>query len=178
MQFATIFLTLGLAIGVFSTPVPKQKRDVAQYKDVLFSVTDQIAVVDGLVGEYVAGQVPGTDVKAGADVLVTVVSDGATAISGFDPLSLIDVLGLVGDIQGLIDDVRIVVDNMIAAEPNFIADGLEGEVLATLNELKVAAEALRAELVPKIPESVQGTADEYAAQIVAEVQRAIDAYSD
>lgn len=178
MKFFTTLLTFGLTAGVLAAPTSKDKRDVADYEDVMYTITDQIAVVDSLINSYVAGQVPGTDVQAANVVLVDLVNDGATQIAGFDPLTVLDVLGLVGVINGLIDDIGAVVDNLIAAEPNFIADGLNDEVLAGLYELQDAGENLRAALLPKVPSSLQNLADQLAAEVIAHLQRAIDAYSD
>lgn len=179
MKLFTTLLTFGLAaVGVLSAPTAKEKRDVSDYEDVMYTITDQIAVVDNLVNLYVAGQIPGTDVQAANDVLVDLINDGASQISGFTPLTVLEILGLVGVINGLIDDIGAVVDNLIAAEPNFIADGLNDEVLAGLYELQDAGETLRAALLPKVPSSLQGLADQLAAEVTAELQRAIDAYSD
>ncbi|KAL1961187.1 hypothetical protein VTO42DRAFT_3132 [Malbranchea cinnamomea] len=178
MKFLTTLFTFGLAIGALAEPIPKPKRQVDAYKEVLYSIVDQIAIVDTLITAYVNGQVPGDDVQAASDELVAVINDGATTITGLPPLSVLDVLGLVGEITDIIDDTSGVVDNLIAAEPTFAADGLDDDVLAGLLGLEAASENLRTAIVPKVPSALQGLADSLAAQVTAELQRAIDAYSD
>ncbi|KAK2792876.1 hypothetical protein FQN52_002554 [Onygenales sp. PD_12] len=179
MQFAAVLFTLGLALtSTFAEPIPKPKRQVSEYKNIVTGIATQVNVVDGLVTSYIGGTVPGTDVQEGNDVLVALINDGATTITGLEPLNTLEVLDLVGDLQDLIGTITTVVDNIIAAEPNFVADGLNDEVLTGLVALQGGAENLRAAVIPKIPEALQGTADELAAEIVADLQRAVDAYSD
>ncbi|KAL3482099.1 hydrophobic surface binding protein A-domain-containing protein [Aspergillus californicus] len=178
MKFLTSFLTLTLAFGAFAEPIPKQKRALADYQNVFSDISDQVAVVSTNVASYVGGSIAGTVVQGSANDLVTIINDGATAVGGFAALGTLDALSLVSPIQTLTGDVADLIDSVIAAEPNFIADGLDDEVLASLQAQKTAAEALRDAVTPKVPAALQSIAADLAEGIVTEIERGIAAYSD
>ncbi|KAL5365960.1 hydrophobic surface binding protein A-domain-containing protein [Aspergillus floccosus] len=177
MKFLTAIFTLGLMATSFAEPIPKAKRALSDYKNVIQSVSNQVAVVDTTVTNYVAGSVAGTAVQTASDKLVTVINTGTTTVNGLAALNTIDALSLVSPIQALADDVNDLIDNVIAAKPNFVADGLAGNVLASLQAQKTASQALAAAITAKVPSSLQSTANQLSSQITTAIQRGITAYS-
>ncbi|KAL4962945.1 cell wall mannoprotein 1 family protein [Aspergillus stella-maris] len=177
MHFANI-LTLSLATTALAAPITKTKRALADYEAVFDNISSQVAVVSDTVASYVSGSTTGDAVQSASNDLVTVINDGATSVATFDALSSLDALALVRPIQDLTADVGDLVDAVIAAEPNFETDGLSGNVLASLQAQKGAAEALRDAVTPKVPSALQEIAAELAEGIVAEIERGIVAYSD
>lgn len=177
MKFLSAIFTLGLVATSFAEPIPKAKRALADYQAVIKSVSNQVAVVDTTVANYVAGSVAGTAVQDASDKLVAVINTGTTTVNGLAALNSIDALGLVTPIQNLAKDVGTLVDHVIAAKPNFVADGLAGDVLASLQEQKTASQALAAAITAKVPSSLRDIANQLSSQITAHIQRGIDAYS-
>ncbi|KAL4940977.1 hypothetical protein BDV06DRAFT_223579 [Aspergillus oleicola] len=177
MRFTNI-LTLTLATTAISAPLTKTKRALEDYEAVFTSIGSQVAVVSSTVSSYVSGSVPGSDVQTVSNDLVSVINSGATDVATFDSLSSLDALALVTPIQDLTADVGDLVDAVIAAESNFESDGLSGDVLASLEDQKGAAEALRDAVTPKVPAALQDIAQELAEGIVSEIERGIAAYSD
>lgn len=177
MKLASSLLTLTLAFSAFAEPIPNQKRALADYTGVFDKISTQVGAVSDSVASYVGGSTPGTDVQDAANTLVDVINDGATSVSGFDPLSNSDALALVSPIQTLTGDVGDLVDSVIDAKPNFDSDELSADVLSSLQAQKTAAEALRDAVTPKVPEALQDTAAELAEGIVTEINRGITAYS-
>ncbi|KAL3455534.1 hydrophobic surface binding protein A-domain-containing protein [Aspergillus heterothallicus] len=174
MKF-TGLLTIALASTAIAGPV---KRALADYQNVFNAISAQVAVVDGVVANYVGGSATADAVQDASDDLVTIINDGATSISGFASLTNLEALSLVSPIQTLTGDVSDLVDAVIAAEPNFVADGREADVLASLNAQKAGSEAVRDAITPKVPTALQSIAAELAQGIVDEIERGIVAYSD
>ncbi|RDW67410.1 cell wall mannoprotein 1 family protein [Aspergillus mulundensis] len=178
MKLATGFLTLTLAYNAFAEPIPKAKRALSDYTAVFSAIQSQVATVSSTVASYVGGSTAGSSVQDASAELVTIINNGATSVAGFDSLSSLDALQLVSPIQDLTSDISGLVDAVIAAEPNFVADGLAGDVLTSLQDQKTAAEGLRDAITPKVPASLQDIASELAEGIVTEIERGIAAYSD
>jgi hypothetical protein len=176
MKFASGILTLTLAYSAFAEPIPKAKRALADYQNVFNNIGAQVGVVDASVASYVGGSIPGTDVQAESEELVSIINAGATAISGFAALNNLDALSLVSPIQTLTGEVADLVDAVIAAKPNFDADGLSDEVLTNLQDQRAATEDLRDAITPKVPAALQSIAATLANGIVAEIDRGIAAY--
>ncbi|KAL2814134.1 hydrophobic surface binding protein A-domain-containing protein [Aspergillus granulosus] len=168
-------ISIALATSTFAKPI---KRALADYENVFNDISAQVAVVGGVVADYVGGSATADDVQDASDLLVTTINDGAAAIPGFAALTNLEALSLVGPIQDLTADVADLVDDVIAAEPNFIADGREADVLASLNAQKAGAEAVRDAITPKVPAALQDIAAELAQGIVTEIERGIAAYSN
>ncbi|KAL2825072.1 hydrophobic surface binding protein A-domain-containing protein [Aspergillus cavernicola] len=178
MKFATSILTLTLAYSAFAEPIPNQKRSLADYQNVFNGISAQVGVVSGNVASYVAGTIAGTVVQDSSNDLVDIINTGATNVAGFAALGTLDALSLVGPIQTLTADVSDLIDAVIGAEPNFDADGLSADVLASLQGQRAGAEALRDAITPKVPAAVQEIAADLAEGIVTEIDRGIVAYSD
>ncbi|KAL4733850.1 hydrophobic surface binding protein A-domain-containing protein [Aspergillus similis] len=178
MKFTTGFFTLTLAYSAFAEPIPKAKRALSDYTGVFDAISAQVATVSSTVASYVAGSTAGSAVQDASTELVTIINDGATSVAGFDSLSSLEALQLVSPIQDLTADISDLIDAVIAAEPNFVADGLDGDVLTSLQDQKTAAEGLRDAITPKVPDALQDIASELAEGIVAEIDRGIAAYSD
>lgn len=180
MKFLTSLLALTLAHSALAEPIPHapKKRALADYQEVFTAISDQVAVVSSTVASYVAGSTPGSSVQEASTALVTTINTGATSVATFDPLTSTESLALVSPIQDLTSDVSALVDAVIAAEPNFEADGLSADVLASLQAQKDAAGALGDAVTQKVPEALQDIAAELAEGIVTEIERGIAAYSD
>ncbi|KAL2812755.1 hydrophobic surface binding protein A-domain-containing protein [Aspergillus granulosus] len=178
MKCTTLIVPVMLLAGVFAGPTPKHKRDLEDYEEILDGAIAQIDVAAADLNGYIAGTVPGTTVQASAEALVVILNDAAVAVVGFDPLTVLDTLQLISRITNLVDDVDALADTIIDAEDEFIADGLNDEVLATLYDFRDAGEALRDALTPKVPAGLQGTANDLADQVVADLERVITAYTD
>ncbi|KAL4928356.1 cell wall mannoprotein 1 family protein [Aspergillus undulatus] len=179
MKFATGLLTLTLVYSAFAEPIPiaKEKRALSDYTAVFSAISTQVAAVSSSVASYVAGSTPGSTVQDASAELVSIINNGASSVSAFDSLSSLEALQLVSPIQDLTDDISSLVDAVIAAEPNFEADGLADDVLASLQDQKTAAEGLRDAITPKVPSALQDIAAELAEGIVTEIERGIAAYS-
>ncbi|KAL4932560.1 cell wall mannoprotein 1 family protein [Aspergillus undulatus] len=178
MKLTTIFVPTILLAGALAERIHNQKRALEDYEEILDTVTAQIDVAGADLNNYIAGTVPGTVVQDSAAVLVTLINDAAETVTGLDPISVLDALNLLGPITTLTNDVDDLTNTLIAAEPNFISDGLADEVLLTLYDFRDAGENLRDAITPKVPAALQSIANSLADQVVADVQRAIDAYSD
>ncbi|KAL4869869.1 hypothetical protein BDV12DRAFT_184836 [Aspergillus spectabilis] len=176
MKFASSILTLTLAYSAFAEPIPKAKRALVDYQNVFNNIGTQVGVVDASVASYVGGSIPGTVVQTESEELVSIINAGATAIGGFAALNTLDALALVSPIQTLTGEVADLIDAVIAAKPNFDTDGLSDEVLANLEDQRVATEGLRDAITPKVPAALQGIAADLADGIVAEIDRGIAAY--
>ncbi|KAL2845917.1 hydrophobic surface binding protein A-domain-containing protein [Aspergillus pseudoustus] len=174
MKFAGL-LSIALATTAIAEPI---KRALADYQNVFNAISAQVAVVEGVVTNYVGGSATADDVQDASDDLSTIINNGATSISGFAALTNLEALSLVSPIQTLTGDVGDLVDAVIAAEPNFIADGREADVLASLNAQKTGSEAVRDAITPKVPAALQDIAADLAQGIVDEIERGIAAYSD
>lgn len=178
MKLTTVLVPTMLLAGVIGEPIPKQKRALSDYEDLLNNVNTQVDVVGADLTNYIAGTVPGTDVQTSSEELIAVINEAADTVTGLDPISVLDALSLLTPITTLTDKVDELTNTLIGAEPNFIADGLADDVLNTLYDFKSAGENLRDAITPKVPSALQGIANSLADQVVADVQRAIDAYSD
>ncbi|CEL08161.1 hydrophobic surface binding protein A-domain-containing protein [Aspergillus pseudodeflectus] len=174
MKFAGI-LSIALATTALAEPI---KRALADYQNVFNAISAQVAVVDTVVASYVAGTATADAVQDASDDLETTINNGAAAIPGFAPLGNLDALSLVGPIQTLTGDVADLIDDLIAAEPDFIADGRAADVLASLNAQKAGTEAVRDAITPKVPAALQDIAETLSQGIVDEIQRGIAAYSN
>ncbi|KAJ0414852.1 hydrophobic surface binding protein A-domain-containing protein [Aspergillus carlsbadensis] len=174
MKFAGL-LSIALASTALAEPI---KRALADYQNVFNAISAQVAVVDGVVADYVAGDATADDVQDASDVLETTINDGAAAIPDFDPLNNLDALSLVGPIQTLTADVADLIDDLIAAESIFIAANRQGDVLASLNAQKAGTEAVRDAITPKVPAALQDIAETLSQGIVDEIDRGIEAYTN
>ncbi|KAL4891246.1 hydrophobic surface binding protein A-domain-containing protein [Aspergillus ambiguus] len=177
MKFFSTVLVLSLVATSIAEPIAKAKRALADYEAVIQSVSDQVAVVKTTVGNYATGSVDGAAVQDASDDLVAVINKGTTTVNGLAALTSIQALGLVTPIQDLADAVGTLIDDLIAAKPDFVADGLDDDVLASLQEQKTASQALADAISAKVPAALQEIADELSSQIITEIQRGIDAYS-
>ncbi|KKK14388.1 hypothetical protein P175DRAFT_0434164 [Aspergillus ochraceoroseus IBT 24754] len=177
MKFMTTLVTVSLAFGAFAEPIAQKKRALADYQAVFQDISDQVTVIQTDVASYVAGSIAGTVVQDDSSTLVDVINNGTTTISGLDSLSNLDALGLVSPIQNLTSGVSDLVDAVIAAKPNFDADGLSAATLTSLQTQKNASEGLRDTITPKVPSALSSIAADLANGIVSEIQRGIDAYS-
>ncbi|KAL4876821.1 hydrophobic surface binding protein A-domain-containing protein [Aspergillus karnatakaensis] len=178
MKFTSIIVPTMLLAGVIAEPIPAEKRALSDYRNILNTVTAQIDVAANDLDDYLAGSVPGTVVQASSEVLVDLLEQAVIDIGPLAPLSVIDALQLITPITTLVNRVDDLTNVIISAEPNFIADGLEADVLAILLEFKAAGEDLQTVITPKVPAGLQSLANSLAAQVVADVDRAIAAYSD
>ncbi|KAL3456255.1 hydrophobic surface binding protein A-domain-containing protein [Aspergillus heterothallicus] len=178
MKFATLIVPTMLLAGAIAGPTPKHKRDLDDYEEILDEAIAQIDVAAADLDGYIAGTIPGTTVQASAVVLVGIINDAATAIAGFDPLTVLETFQLISRVTSLVNDVDDLADTIIDAEDEFITDGLNDEVLATLYDFRDAGEALRDALTPKVPSGLQGVANDLADQVVADLERVIAAYTD
>ncbi|KAL2834584.1 hypothetical protein BJY01DRAFT_253077 [Aspergillus pseudoustus] len=178
MKLTALIVPTMVFASALAGPTPKHKRDLADYTEILDGAIAQIDIAAADLDGYIAGTVPGTTVQASAEVLVGIINDAATAVAGFDPLTVIDTLQLISRITNLVNDVDALADTIIDAEDEFIADGLNDEVLATLYDFRDAGEALRDALTPKVPSGLQGVANSLADQVVADLERVIAAYTD
>ncbi|KAL3485719.1 hydrophobic surface binding protein A-domain-containing protein [Aspergillus germanicus] len=174
MKFAGI-LSIALASTALAEPI---KRALADYQNVFNAISAQVAVVDNVVASYVGGTATADAVQDASDDLETTINNGAAAIPGFAALGNLDALSLVGPIQDLTADVADLIDDLIAAEGDFVADGREGDVLASLNAQKTGTEAVRDAITPKVPAALQDIAETLSQGIVDEIERGIAAYSD
>ncbi|KAL4863459.1 hypothetical protein BDV12DRAFT_189660 [Aspergillus spectabilis] len=178
MKFTTLFVPTMLLAGVFAEPIPTDKRALSDYRDILETVTDQIDVAADDLNGYIAGTIPGSVVQASSEELVILLEEAVVDIGPLAPLSVVDALQLIAPITTLVNRVDALTNILISAEPNFITDGLNDEVLAILYEFKAAGEDLRDVITPKVPSGLQSLANQLADQVVADVDRAIAAYSD
>ncbi|KAL4973035.1 hydrophobic surface binding protein A-domain-containing protein [Aspergillus desertorum] len=178
MKFAAGLFTLSLACSAFAEPIPKAKRALSDYTGVFNTISAQVATVSSTVASYVAGSTPGSSVQDASTELVTIINNGAASVATFDALSSLEALQLVSPIQDLTADISDLIDAVIAAEPNFVADGLDDDVLTSLQNQKTAAEGLRDAITPKVPTALQDIANELSEGIVTEIERGIAAYSD
>ncbi|CEL10353.1 hypothetical protein ASPCAL13474 [Aspergillus calidoustus] len=177
MKLSTLLVPSMLLAGAIAGPTPK-KRDLEDYEEILDVAIAQIDVAAADLNGYIAGTVPGTTVQASAEVLVDLLNDAATAVATFDPLTVLETFQLISRVTSLVNDVDDLADTIIDAEDEFIADGLNDEVLATLYDFRDAGEALRDALTPKVPAGLQSTANALADQVVADLERVITAYTD
>ncbi|KAL4861166.1 hydrophobic surface binding protein A-domain-containing protein [Aspergillus spectabilis] len=168
-------LSIALASTAIAEPI---KRALADYQNVFNAISAQVAVVDGVVADYVNNDATADDVQAASDALETTINNGAAAIPGFAPLGNLDTLSLVGPIQDLTADVADLIDDLIAAEAKFVAADREGDALDSLNAQKAGTEAVHDAITPKVPAALQDIAETLSQGIVEEIDRGIAAYSD
>ncbi|KAL5337267.1 hydrophobic surface binding protein A-domain-containing protein [Aspergillus crustosus] len=178
MKFTSVLVPTMLLASVLAEPIPSDKRALSDYRDILETVTDQIDVAAADLDAYINGTVPGSVVQAASEELVDLLEQAVIDIGPLASLSVLDALQLITPITTLVNRVDSLTNILIAAEPNFIADGLDDEVLAILYEFKAAGEDLRDVITPKVPSGLQRLANQLADQVVADVDRAIAAYSD
>lgn len=177
MKFFTTLLTLGLIGTSVAEPMRIAKRGADDYKGVITTVSDQVAVVDKAVADYVGGSAKGDAVVTASDKLNEVINTGKTNVEGFDPLSSTDALAIVKPIETLTDDVGALVDAVIAAKPNFDKDSLSEKVSASLKAQKESAQGLADAITAKVPDALKDMAKELSAGIAKHIQRGIDAYA-
>lgn len=177
MKFFTTLLTLGLVGTSIAEPIRISKRSADDYKGVIQTVSDQVAVVDKAVADYVGGSAKGDGVITASDKLIEVINTGKTNVEGFDPLSSTDALAIVKPIETLTDDVGKLVDDVIAAKPNFDKDTLSAKILAGLKAQKEAAQGLADAITAKVPDALKDMAKELSAGIAKNIQKGIDAYA-
>ncbi|KAL4912687.1 hydrophobic surface binding protein A-domain-containing protein [Aspergillus aurantiobrunneus] len=178
MKLTAVIVPTMLLAGVLAEPIPNQKRALEDYEQLLDTVTAQIDVVGADLNNYLAGTAPGTVVQDSSAELISLIDDAASTVTGLDPISVLDALSLLGPITTLTNEVDTLTNVLIEAEPNFITDALADDVLLTLYDFRAAGESLRDAITPKVPAALQSIANALADQVVADVQRAIDAYSD
>ncbi|KAF9885454.1 hypothetical protein FE257_012890 [Aspergillus nanangensis] len=177
MKFFETVFALGLVATSFAEPIPHEKRSLSQYTAVISSISAQVAVVNTATNNYIAGTVAGSVVQTASNQLVTVINTGTTNVGTYAALNTLDALALISPIQTLAGDVGDLVDDVITAKPKFVTDGLDDDVLASLQQQKTASTALATAISAKVPAALQSTAQQLAAQVTAEIQRGIDAYS-
>ncbi|KAL1959197.1 hypothetical protein VTO42DRAFT_2702 [Malbranchea cinnamomea] len=177
MKFGATVVTLGLAIGAsFAEPIPKVKRALQDYVDVITGINDQVNLVGTLFSAYTGGDASAI-VQAGED-LVALINQGTSDVNGFDPLSVADGLSLVQPILDLTDDVNATIDIVISKEAVVDANNYHDTVVQNLQDQKAASDGLAAAITAKTPAELADLAAELAAGVSAAIQRGIDAYSD
>jgi hypothetical protein len=172
MKLTALFVPTMLVAGVFAEPIPTHKRALSDYRDILETVTDQIDIAADDLNDYIAGTIPGSVVQASSEQLVILLEEAVVDIGPLAPLSVVDALQLITPITTLVNRVDSLTNILISA------DGLDAEVLAILYDFKAAGEDLRDVITPKVPSGLQSLANQLADQVVADVDRAIAAYSD
>ncbi|PGH11839.1 hypothetical protein AJ79_04636 [Helicocarpus griseus UAMH5409] len=172
MKVTAALVTLGLALGAVSEPIPA-KRDLAAFEGIFSEISSGVDTLSSAIN----GGEEATIVSAG-EALVASINKGVETANGQEELPLNDALSLTAPVQALTGKVEEVIDLVISKKQDFVSAGFAGKVKENLNQQFEASNKLAEAVSSKVPEAVKDIAKDLAEGISNAIQKGIDAYKD
>lgn len=176
MKWSTILMPLGLALGVVAEPVPVMKRDLASFQKFLTDIEQGINHLTSLIQDYTGG--PGTDVLEYNEELIRLIYDSVEIAEASEQLSYNDGLLLAAQISALMTSITPPIDLLIEKKQLGIENGIAYDVKMAITAMYDATEALGQAIKDKMDPAMKEVADSLNAEILADIQRGVDAYAD
>lgn len=173
MKFSTTQIAaICLATSTYAAAITP--RALSDFTTVLATVQADVDACDVAVNAYNGDTTP---VEAKAQILITDLNNGNTALVNQPQLSLPDTITLNNAVQSFKSHAQTLVNDLITQRPNVQLDSNCALVRTKVNAISVSGGTLIDTMVSKVNPLAQSIADKSAAELKAILAQAVDAYS-
>ncbi|KAF2232736.1 hypothetical protein EV356DRAFT_517277 [Viridothelium virens] len=153
------------------------KRDVQTILTALSNVNSATETLDTEVKAFDGSAGAISTLNADSAAVLSSINTGTTNVQATTPISDNDALQVASATETLINTLNTTIDDLIAKKPTFVSSGQSATVLSQLQQQRTASNSFSSAIVSKTPSDLSSIAQSLTAQIAAEFQTGINAFS-